>query len=156
MGGSEGAAGDPAFGKPVALWLDQLELAVRLLTLVAQKVPGALVRLAAANARVCIEELPDDYDEARDVPKTGTARLRWGVKELVPRCLKLVRALQPSSYLSPNEEGGVLSRLRGNVALLLSSFVQAQASNDADLQEMKQLDLSPLVVSLVDTLRKER
>jgi hypothetical protein len=154
--GAEGDAGDHMFGKPAAPWLDQLELAVRLLTLVLQKVPGALARLAAGSARVSIEELPDDYDETQDKASMKSTHPSWTVKELLSRCVKLIKALQPPVHLSPNEEGGILSRLRGNVALLLSCFAEVQAPNGADLREIKELDLSPLVGPLVDILRKER
>jgi len=132
--------------------MDSLELAIRLLTTILVKTPGALERMIVASAPVRIQELPDDADLSTAL---APAQSDWGVVELVCLLLKLIRALQPRDYLGVDAEGSCLSRMRGNIALIITKIAEAQAE-DNEAPALRKLDLSPLVAILIDTLRKER
>jgi len=134
--------------------MDSLELAVRLLTTILVKTPGALARMIASSegGSSRIEELPDDYDVSKGAPSTTTSS--WGISDLVKRLTKLMKALQPPDYLGPEDEATALSRMRGNIALLLTKVIEAQSESDA-VPAVKKLDFSPLVSILIDLLRKE-
>eukprot|EP00425_Heterocapsa_triquetra_P045235 CAMPEP_0195086172 /NCGR_PEP_ID=MMETSP0448-20130528/26371_1 /TAXON_ID=66468 /ORGANISM="Heterocapsa triquestra, Strain CCMP 448" /LENGTH=1109 /DNA_ID=CAMNT_0040119613 /DNA_START=1 /DNA_END=3330 /DNA_ORIENTATION=+ len=128
--------------------VEQLELAARILTLVLTKTPGALDRLAGAAPRC--EELPDDAEEI--IALSGESVL-FG--PLVVQLIKIIEAAKPRDHVQQDEEGSTLSRLRGNLALFFAQICAAQASDDAP-PPIRQLDLEPLVVALVPSLRMER
>merc|ERR1712183_1079472 len=75
--------------------------------------------------------------------------------ELAAKLVRLALAVQPAAYLGPDEEGGTLSRLRGNLALLFTNLCERQSQEGAP-PVLQQLDLSPLVVAFIHTLKKER
>lgn len=128
--------------------LERLDLTIRTLTTVLMKTPGALDRLIERRAQ--IEEVPDGVDS---LPALEDPAVPFG--ELATRLLELAAALQPRRHVSPDEEGLVLSRIRGNLALLLGNLCEVQSRDDAP-PVVRELGLCPLVDIFVDTLRKER
>jgi hypothetical protein len=138
--------------------LQMLDLVMRMLTTVIVKTPGSLSRLVAASSSpgVVIQELPDDFQGTGVISSgDGAQSLPCGIVELADRLLTLLRAIQPTEYVTPDEEGGVLSRIRGNMALLFASVAEAQTCADA-LPALKKVDLSQFVSPFLVCLRKER
>jgi len=128
--------------------LDQLEIVVRMLSMILTKTPGSLDRITGNGPRC--EELPDDVV---DLPVSAEAAVSFS--ELTGRLIKLVLALRPNEHVGPDLEGSSLSRMRGNLALLFASIVEASAHDNA-APELQQVDLSPLVACFLDTLKRER
>lgn len=128
--------------------LDQLDLTVRMLTVVLTKTPGALDRLTEAAPRV--EELPDDADGLP--PREGPA---VPFAELAARLTELAVRSEPAEHVGPDDESSAASRIRGNLALLFAAVCEAQ-SKDGAPPALRDLDLSRLVPALVGSLRKER
>jgi len=125
---------------------EQLERAVRMLTIVMTKTPGGLERLTGWTPRVV--ELDGSANVAPDDPPVC-------FESVGAALVKMALALRPKEYVPPDEQSGADSRMRGNLALLLGSLCEAQ-SRDGAPPALKQLDLSPTVAAWVDTLKKER
>lgn len=140
--------GAPAAGQADSQAIERLERAVRMLTILCTKTPGGLDRLTGWAPRV--EELPDG---AEGVVAQAEAPVAFGA--LAGDLVKLALKVQPKDYLTPDQEGGPESRLRGNLALLLGALCEAQGRDGAP-PALRGLDLSPLVGMWVGALKKER
>lgn len=129
--------------------VEKLELAVRMVALIISKTPGALDRLTQRAGRC--EELPDDSP----VGKSPLAVPAVCFGELSTRLIEIAQAAKPSLHVPAEQEGNAISRLRGNLALLLGTLCDAQALDDAPSQ-LRAVDFTPLVEIYVETLRRER
>jgi len=129
--------------------LEMLDLAVRMVTIVLTKTPGALDRLTEAAPR--IEELPDDGVTA----PLSRAAPAVPFSELGARLLQLALAAEPEHHVGLGAEGTYPSRIRGNLALLFGALAEAQAKDGAP-PALRELDLSPTVGAFIGCLRKER
>jgi hypothetical protein len=127
--------------------LELLELAVRMLTVVVTKTPGALDRLVGRCPRV--------VELTEGVVPPALAEPAVPFADLARRLLRLVHATRREEHVGPDEEKGTPSRLRGNLALLFTALSQAQAVEDAP-PALRSLDLSPVVDDFIGLLRKER
>jgi len=125
--------------------VEDLELTVRMLAVLVTKTPGALDRLTERRPRC--EEVSDEAPAASEAAVPFEA--------LAARLAEIAAAARPGAHVALDEEGGPLSRLRGNLALLFASLCEAQATDGAP-PALRNLDLSPLVDPYVDALRKER
>jgi len=128
--------------------LQNLDVTVRLVTIILTKTPGALERLTQALPR-CVE-LDDD---AVALPQQDVPAVSFS--ELCSLLAKLAVAAEPAKHAGPDEEGGLRSRIAGNLALLFGALCEAQDKESAP-PALTQLDLSPLVRTYVSMLRKER
>lgn len=120
-----------------------------MVALIITKTPGAFDRLTQ-RANRC-EELPDDAP----VGKSTCAGPAICFSELAARLIEIAQAAKPSVHVPPDQEGSAISRLRGNLAVLLGTLCDAQALEDATPQ-LRAVDFTPLVETYVDTLRRER
>lgn len=125
-----------------------LELVIRVLTILITKTPGALDRLTCRAPRV--QELPDDMDQ---LPPHTEAPISFD--DLSSVLVRLARKIRPGDYVSVEEENGIWSRTRGNLALLLAHLCDEQAKPDPPAP-IRNLDLSFMVEIFTDCLRKER
>jgi len=114
--------------------LEAVDLSVRLVTLILTQTPGALDRFIEAGP-------------AEDASAS--------FRRMASTLTRLVQAVRPTAYLGPDEEGGPLSRLRGNLALLFASICDLQVTESAQ-PALRELNLQPLVEVFLDCLRKER
>jgi len=128
--------------------LQNLDVTVRLVTIVLTKTPGALERITQALPR-CVELAEDAVaPPQQDVPAVSFS-------DLCALLTKLVVAAEPMKHAGPDEEGGLRSRIAGNLALLFGALCEAQEKESAS-PALRDLDLSPLVRTFVSLLRKER
>lgn len=140
--------GAPTAGHADSQAVERLERAVRMLTILSTKTPGGLERLTGWAPRV--EELPDGTEGAGAQAEPSVV---FGA--LAGDLVKLALRVQPKDYLTPDQEGGPESRLRGNLALLFGALCEAQGRDGAP-PALRGLDLSPLVGMWVGALKKER
>jgi len=141
-----------SLGKPQLLEaknhaMELLELAVRMITIILTKTPGAMDRLTERRPR-CVEltGTDDSQSPAPAIPFT----------EFVGRIRKLVHSCRREEYVGQDEEGSTASRLRGNLALLVSALCQAQSAESDLPPALRQMDLGPFVDDFVGLLRKEK
>ncbi|CAK0843542.1 unnamed protein product [Prorocentrum cordatum] len=119
--------GAPAAGRADVAAIERLsganglERAVRMLTVLGTKTPGGLERLTGWAPRV--EELSEGAGAPAEPPVAFGA--------LAGDLVKLALKVQPRDYLTPDEEGGPESRLRGNLALLFGALCEAQGRDGA-------------------------
>ncbi|CAK9008869.1 unnamed protein product [Durusdinium trenchii] len=111
--------------------LEAMDPPLRVLVTLLTKAPGALDRFVSGTSL-----------------KTGDCSISFS--GLMGKVFEFIRVLQPASHVALDEESSTPSRLRGNLALLVSLLSDRQASENADL------DLSMVVPVLVEMLRKER
>jgi hypothetical protein len=127
--------------------LDAVDLALRILAALVTKRSGVLDRLTEKAPKV--QELPNDVDSIDDLkPAISFAKL-------TSRLMKMIRALKLDHHVTPDEGERSSSRIRGNLALLFSRFVDAQADTDAP-PSLKELNFESIVEIFLDWLRKER
>jgi hypothetical protein len=127
--------------------LEAVDLALRILAAFVVKKAGMLDRLIEKVPKV--QELPNDVDSLEDLkPAISFAKL-------TSRLMKIIRALKVDHHVTPDEGERSSSRIRGNLALLFSRFVDAQADADAP-PIIKELNFESLVDIFLDWLRKER
>merc|ERR1712054_394128 len=127
--------------------LEDLDLAIRILTALVTKKEGALDRLTEKAPRV--QELPEGVDSLSELKPA------FPFGKLVSRLIKLMGALKKDVHACPDDEQSKESRMRGNLALFFARLVEAQADSDAP-QSLKDINFEPLVDIFVDWLRKER
>eukprot|EP00932_Pfiesteria_piscicida_P006593 SRR837773.16540.p2 GENE.SRR837773.16540~~SRR837773.16540.p2 ORF type:complete len:308 (-),score=109.95 SRR837773.16540:2-856(-) len=129
--------------------VERLELAVRLLAVLLTKTPGALDRLAARAPRC--EEVSEDTP----VGRAAAASAPVAFEQLTLRLLDVTLACRPARHVAPDEADQPISRLRGNLAVLLGALCDAQGGDNAP-PALRELDLAPVVEAAVDMMRKER
>lgn len=130
--------------------VERVELSVRMLAVLLTKTPGALSRLADIAPRC--EEVDEDTPVGR---AEGSAALPVAFEQLSLRLLDIALACRPLKHVLPDESEQPISRLRGNLAVLLGALCDAQSGDNAP-PALRELDLSPVVEVAVDMLRKER
>jgi hypothetical protein len=127
--------------------LDAIDLALRILAALITKKAGVLDRLIEKVPKV--QELPSDVDSLDDLkPAISFAKL-------TSRLIKIIRALKVDHHVTPDEAERPPCRIRGNLALLFSRFVDAQAAADAP-PALKELNFEAVVDIFLDWLKKER
>jgi len=126
---------------------DAVDLALRILAAMVTKRTGVLDRLIEKVPKV--QELPDDVDSLADL-KPAISFVK-----LTSRLMKMIHALRLSHHVTPEEGERPASRIRGNLALLFSRFVDAQADADAP-PILKELNFESIVEIFLDWLKKER
>lgn len=126
--------------------LETVELSVRMLVIVLTKTPGALDRLVERRPR--FEELDAGASDVAPAPAIPFS-------DLTTRLMDLLSALQLPRHLGADEEGGVASRLRANLGLLIGALSEAQCEENVP-PALQNLNLSAAVDIFVDSLRKER
>merc|ERR1712183_878247 len=95
--------------------LDSLDLSIRILTAIITKREGVLDRVTGRVPRV--QELLEG-DSLEDLAPSIT------FDKLASRLMKVMRTLKTPDHVSPDDEGGVVSRLRGNLALLFAKLAE--------------------------------
>mmetsp|Transcript_43703 Transcript_43703/g.100885 ORF Transcript_43703/g.100885 Transcript_43703/m.100885 type:complete len:1011 (+) Transcript_43703:57-3089(+) len=126
--------------------LTSLDAGVRILTLVLTKAPGCLARL--------VREVPRIGD-VTEVPASGDIPQAPSFDTMVDNLMRLACMVQPKDHVSPEDEGGLLSKVRGNLALLFAGLSEAQAKDDAP-QALAQVNFTGVIEVFVECLRKER
>ncbi|CAK9009024.1 unnamed protein product [Durusdinium trenchii] len=116
--------------------LEAMDPPLRVLVTLLTKAPGALDRFVSGTSL-----------------KTGDCSISFS--GLMGKVFEFIRVLQPASHVALDEESSTPSRLRGNLALLVSLLSDRQASENA-APSLRDLDLSMVVPVLVEMLRKER
>jgi hypothetical protein len=125
---------------------DAVDLALRILAALVTKRAGVLDRL--------IEKVPK-VQELSDADSLEDLKPAISFAKLISRLMKIIRSLRPPRHLTPEEGEKSSSRVRGNLALLFSRFVDAQAADDAP-PSLKDLNFEPLIEIFLDWLKKER
>lgn len=125
--------------------MNTLDTVIRLVTILLTKTPGALQRLAGVPR---IQEVPDSPGEADLVPSVG-------LHDVVSKLVTLTCDLQPAEHVGPDEQGSVVSKIRGNLALLFAALCEAQSHRDA-LPELAGVGLMSVVGPFIEYLRRER
>jgi tetratricopeptide (TPR) repeat protein len=128
--------------------LQNLDITVRLVTIILTRTPGALERITQTLPR-CVELA----DNATAPPPDHVPAVSF--VDLCALLTKLVVAAEPTKHVGPDEEGGLRSRIAGNLALLFGALCEAQDKESAS-PALRELNLSPLVRTFVSLLRKER
>merc|ERR1712113_428838 len=121
-------------------------MGLRILTTMITKRDGVLDRLTGRIPRV--RELLEG-ESLEDLASPITFDM------LISRLMKVMSSLKTPDHVSPDDEGSVVSRIRGNLALLFAKLAEAQADADAP-PVLKELNFEHVVDIFVDWLRKER
>mmetsp|Transcript_13849 Transcript_13849/g.30537 ORF Transcript_13849/g.30537 Transcript_13849/m.30537 type:complete len:1088 (-) Transcript_13849:137-3400(-) len=131
--------------------VETLELAVRTLAVIMTKTTGGLDRLIHRTPKVM--EVDETTPVGRSQGCIGHEDISF--KEITDRLLEISLAARPHSHVAPDEVGNALSRLRGNLAVLLGALCEGQ-TGDSVPPALRDLDLAPIVETFVECLRKER
>lgn len=135
-----------SMSRPAAL--EMLDLAVRMLVAILTRTSGALERLTAEPPR--IEELPDGCDS---LPERMEPAVPFN--DLCDLLISVTKTVHPRDYLGPDDESGIPSRIRGNLALLFTRLCKEQQTQGAP-RCLVELNLGLVVPTFVECLRKDR
>lgn len=127
-----------------------VDVAVRLLTQLLTRTPGALRRVAEADVPK-IEEITEEEDMEADVLENTSLPSLDG---LLTRLLAVLQRLKPMEYVG-EEEPPVFGMMRGNLALLFGHLVTEQAK-PGQPKSLIDLELKGCVGIFIECLRRER